>query len=315
MSGKLTLKFPVKALLIAYFCLPTAHINAEQNNSLTVLLGQSSNDYFEEFPSSLDTETKGFVYAYSFSDSLTISVSTQESDGNGRWLATERDNFSTYNRAETELKSYALSSSWSGEIYTFDASFNNSEAREQSLSWLPRVVEQLNSDTNVFDFSVSRSVDWLKFSDANQLSFDWSIGLQHADFEAEIIDVIGTEAQLIVSSDIQLKQLSSFVDVGLSWWLEHSNMAWSPYVSLNWNFELDTTGQQSVILSRGGDARPVNLLDGRFTNEINIPDSGEWQLGLALLFDSGWSIDLSYSQTVSTDYPTDKMFASVSVFF
>ena len=293
----------------------SANSNAEQNNSLTILFGQSSNDYFEEYSSSLDTNTKGFAYSYSMTDDLSFSVSSQKSDASGRWLVTERDNLTAYNRAETESKGFSLASSWSGEVYTFDVSFNKSEAREQSLSWLPRVVERLDSDSKVFDFSLSRSVNLFNLPEESQLSFDWSIGIQHANFDAQIIDVIGTDTQLIVTSDIQLTQLSSFVDLGLSWWLEQDKVAWAPYLNLNWNFELDTSGQQTALLSRGGDARPVNLLDGRFTDDINIPDSGDWQIGLSLLLESGWSFDLNYSQSISTEYPTEKLFASISVFF
>lgn len=304
-----------KTLLSILVGLPTYHVNADQNKSLTLFLGQSSNDYFEEFPSSLDTDSKGFVYAYSLNERLTISVSTQEANGGERWLVIDRDNFIAYNQAETESRSYMLSSSWYEEDYSFHSSYSKSEASERSLSWMPRVIERLESETNVFDFSISHSIVLSSYSDANQLSFDWTFGIQYADFDAEIIDVIGTDSLLIVGSDIQLKQYSSFVDVGLSWWLEPSNFAWSPFVHLTWNFELDTNGQQTALLSRGGDERSVNLLDGRFTDEVNIPDSGEWQVGLALLLDNGWSFDLSYSHTVSTEYPSDHISTSISVFF
>jgi hypothetical protein len=306
--------FRLTFLLLSYsFFSPVAQ--SENENSLSLLVGESSNEFFSEQSSSLTTHHKGLLYSRTFNQHLSFSLSANQSEGDGRWLAFQLDDLTAYNRAETESDGYGVGLTWTGEDYSFDFGYNNNRSEERSLTYLPIVLERLQSDTQSFNLSISGNKLVSEISATNQLNLDWSIGIQHAEFDARIVDIIGANSEFIVRTDVGLRQLSSYVELDLNYWLEQTSFVWSPFLSVTWNLEIDSSGQQSILLARGGDSRPVNLLDGRFTNGLKIPDSGEWQAGVALLLDNGISFDLTYSESISTEFPTQTLSASVNVFF
>jgi hypothetical protein len=282
---------------------------------ITAFYGQSEYDYFGDGESEISTDSKGISYAIELSDSWSVAAVYQESNGKERWLAFERDNLQAFSGANIESSGIGVATSWDAKSYTLNLSYNQSEAEEQSVTYLPRVIERLVSDTQVVDFSIENSVSLSSETSRNQWSLDWEVGVQQAIFDAAINEQINLEVPVLLSTDIELEQLSGFVNLAVSYWIEEEDYAITPFTSIAWNTELNTSGEQSVLLSRGGDARPVNLLDGRFSNEINVPDSGEWQVGVGLLFVDGWSADLIYTESVATDYSIRDVSLSLSFFF
>ncbi len=282
---------------------------------VTAFYGQSEYDYFGDGASEILTDSKGISYSIEVSDNWSAAAVYQESNGDQRWLAFERDNLRAYSGANIESSGIGLVTTWDAKSYILNLSYNQSEAEEQSVTYLPRVVERLVSDTQVVDFSLEKSVTLSPETSKNQWSLDWEVGVQQATFDASVNEQINLEVPVLLNTDIKLEQLSAFINLAVSYWIEKENYAITPFASIAWNTELNTSGEQSVLLSRGGDARPVNLLDGRFSSEINVPDSGEWQLGVGLLFVDGWSADLIYTESVATDYPIRDVSLSLSFFF
>jgi hypothetical protein len=291
------------------------NLKASDDNVITLNYGQSTSDYFGDGASDLTPTSTGISYTRHISDDWTVSAAYQDSEGDDRWLAIETDNLRAFSGAKVDSNGYGLSVSWDSDSYSLSLSYNLTDTEENSVTFLPRILESLNSETQVFNFSIDQSVDLSPKTTSQQWSFDWGAGIQQAYFDAQIIELINLETPVRLDSNITLEQLSGYIDLGLSYWVEQNNYAWAPFISVSWNVELNTSGQQTVFLSRGGDARPVNLLDGRFTSDVNIPDSGQWEIGVGLLFDSGWSADLVYGQSIATDYPIENVTASISVFF
>ncbi len=293
----------------------TPPAQADENTSLTLAYGQSTNDYFVEQKSQLTSESQSVLWSRNIDSQWSISASLSKSDGSGQWVVFEGDNRSLANRAETSSDGFGVGVNWLSERFVVDFGFQKTSTKEQSIVFLPRVVERLKSDTAIIDLSLGSDYLLVAYSEQKQLSFDWMVGLQYADFDAHISDTLGTDTELLLETEIDLTQLGLFADFEVSFWFESLDFAWSPFINFGWNFEVNSSGEQKVLLSRGGEARPVNILDGRFTNDLKIPDSGEWGVGILFLLDNGLSFDFSYSKTIATDFPTNALSLSVSYFF
>lgn len=305
----------LKSFIVMTLVLLATTSHAEQENSLTLNYGHSTSDYFGDDVSDLTSHSSSVIYSREISTSWRVSGSYYNSEAQDKWLTIERDNLNAFNRASVDSKGFGLSTSWDPSDYSFSVGYNQSNNNERSVTFLPRVLESLESRSQVINFSIDKTVSLGDDLSLNQWGFDWVLGLQQAKLEAEIKAVVGSDIPILVNSDIELKQLSSFIGLELSYWYQTEKFVLTPFLSLDWNFEINTSGQQTVLLLRGGDQRPVNLLDGRFSRDVNIPDSGQWEVGFGVLFDSGWSAELTYGQSLSTEYPIDSINFSISVFF
>jgi len=289
-------------------------INAEEQNYLTFGLSQTQTDYFGNGVSPIKPDSQLLGYSRQINDNWLFDLSYEKTSGEGRWLNRDGVLLDIYDQAETKSKTIGLAISWQTEEYSLDLSYAIVETDDRSISFIPRILESVTSDDSVSSFSYNRSVNF--DSDAvSQWSLDWTVGAQYAKLDVSILDVVNTDPVINVSTAVQQTSWSGFFDVELSYLIEESEFSWSPYLAGSWNFSVSDRGEELVLISRGDRQQVSDEPSGRFSSSFRIPDSGTWDIGISVIWDSGWSADINYGRNVASEFELERLSFAVSVAF
>ncbi len=285
------------------------------NNSLTIGFGQTQTDYFGNGQSQIKPTSQMINYSRELNDAWIVEFSYEKIQADGRWLNRDGVAVDLFDRAESDSKTFGIALGWQAEDYGLTLSYADIKTNDKSLTFLPRIVETVDSDDKIISFSFNKSIEFSSTQKDYQWGLDWFLGAQYAQFDVSIFDNINTEPPTNVNTFIEQSSWSSFVDVSVNYWIEDISFAWAPYLSLSWNWELSSTGEQLILISRGDLHQVIDEPSGRFSTSFRIPDSGTWEVGVDFLWINGWSINLRYGQTLETEFDLDSIAIDISVAF
>lgn len=296
---------------------------AMDENYLSIGFAQTTTDYFGEENSQIKPISQSISYARQMTENWQIQLSYEKAKGDGKWLNRIGESFDLVSRAETETSSASISVNWQNDDYSLSASYSDVSSDDRSVTLLPIIVATLSnetvlSDSQVFSFGFDQLISMGNEESSDwdpDWNFDWGMGIQYATFDVDAIDLVNSDPPTFVETFIEQDYLSGYLDLGVSYWIQQPSYAWSPYLSVSWNWKIDESGDQLILVSRGDSDRVIDRPGGRLASTIKIPNSGSWDAGISLLWLSGWSVDFSYSQTLSTTYEQDSLAIDISVNF
>ena len=262
-------------------------VSASENNYLSIGVGQTEFNYFADGQSPIQPNSESISYARHFSDTWLLELNHQRIKGDGQWLLREGEILDIFNQAETNVSSTGLSVLWQGDSFGLSFSYDTVDTNDESITFVPRLLERISSDDDILSVSFEKTIEFESKNNPNQWSLDWGIGTQYTDSNLEIIDTVGLQPLTDIISNIDQSTLSGFVDLDLSYWMKETSFSWSPYLAVSWNWEVSSSGEELVLISRSEQQRIVDSPSGIFTNSYRIPDSGSMDVGVSVLWDSG----------------------------
>lgn len=293
----------------------SAPLQADENNSLSIGLGQSKTDYFGDNVSPIESDSQSVRYSHQISDAWQIELNYEKIEGDGRWLNPDSIANDRFNQAETSSDTLGFSVLWQNNDIALDLSYNDVSTDDRSVTFLPAILESVSSDDKIISFSFNHSILFDQKTSNNIWNFDWSLGTQYAQFDVVIHDVIILEPLINVDTLIEQSNLSGYVDLNISYWIETPDFYWSPYFALSWNSEFSSSGEQLILISRGEQRQLVDEPSSRFSSSFRTPDSGSWNLGVSIFWQNGWSVDIAYGETFATEIELQNLVVNLSVSF
>jgi hypothetical protein len=288
---------------------------ASEDNAVSIGLGQTSSDYFANGLSPIRPQSRSISYSRQLNDNWMVDAGFEWVEGDGQWLSRDGGLLDRYEQAETQANAINLAAVWQRESYGLGISFASIKSEERSLSLQPAVFETLSSSDKGINFSVVKSIEFSQNPNGDRLSLDWSLGLQYAMFDIKILDRVNTKPPTNVNTNINQTSLSAYVDIEISYWIENSYFAWSPFFSVGWNTSISESGEQLILISRGDVERVVDRPSARFNSSIKIPNAGIWEMGISVMWDAGWMARLNYSQDIATEFDLQRINLEISTFF
>ncbi len=288
-------------------------IQASENNSLSIGVGKIKTDYFGDNASPITSDSQLVSFSHQFSDAWQVQLDYEKIDGNGRWLNVDSAVVDRFNQAETESNTLGFSVHWQNDDYGLNLSYSDVDTEDRSITFFPSILESVNSDDKIVSFSFEHSILFEVSDSDNIWNFDWSLGIQYAQFDITILDVV--EPAINIETLIEQSNLSGYVDLNLSYWIEQAEFYWSPYLAFSWNSEFSSSGEQLILISRGEQRQLIDEPSSRFSSSFRTPDSGSWNTGISVFWQNGWSVDVSYGETLGTEIELENLMVNLSVSF
>lgn len=293
----------------------SAQTQASENNLLSIGLGQSETDYFGDNASPITSNSQSVSFLHQFSDVWQLELNYEKIDGDGRWLNADSIAIDRFNQAETTSDTIGFSVLWQQDDIGLNFSYSEVSTDDRSNTFFPAILESVSSDDKIISFSFNHSILFDESVGGNIWNFDWSLGTQYAEFDVAIHDIIVVEPLVNVDTLIEQSNLSGYVDLNISYWIEEPGFYWSPYFSLSWNKEFSSNGEQLILISRGEQRQLIDEPSSRFSSSFRTPDSGSWNMGVSVFWQSGWSIDIGYGETLATEIELQNLAVNLSVSF
>lgn len=287
----------------------------EQRNFLTIGVGRISSDYFGNESDTIGSTHKAYSFAHQLSDQWLLEVSHQSEKGNESWLVRDGAVINVNDTAEIESKSIGLAAAWQGEEFGLSMRFSKGDSTENAEFFLPHIQDSLASDEEVVSLSYDQTIDFGDILGKNIWSFDWSIGFQYAKFDLTIDERIFTDPIIDINNKLSQSSTSGYTDVGLSYWIGHQSFAWTPHISLSWNWEISNSGEELVIVSRGDQQIVLDDPGVRFSNSYRTPNSGAIDLGIDFAWESGINTNIGYGRDIDSEFESEKIYVDITVAF
>ena len=261
-----------------------------------------------------------------------MGLTYQRSKGDGRWFSHRAVVREFYETGESKSKAYGFSLNWLPNEHGLTFSYNQIDNTESSITYLPFLVESVTGADQVLSVGYigqwadsEKTLEDLFSENQNYWAVTWGIGLQNIESEVDIIENLNTDEPIQIDINLERKSLSVFAELGVSYIFVRDTLSWSPYLNLSWDWELDVSGEEYILLSRGERLISFEQSGSRFNNQIRTPDAGTMEFGFSLFWESGsdksgqtaldWSLDLGYSKTLATEVDYSGVQVSLRVDF
>jgi len=304
---------------------------------LTVSYGQVKTDFFAENDRQYQPASNSIGYGINVSESLSFDLNYEKSKGSAEWFSHRVLRQSFYETGESESSAYSVGLAWIPKDHGINFSYSSLNYNESSTTYLPFLIETVQSNNDVYllsyigrwsssSFDSNDTLERLLNESGNDWGLSWSIGLQSIDASADIVERLNADNPVTLTIDLNQKSLSAFADLEINYLVLDQSINYSPYLRLGWNWELDNTGEEYILLSRGEQSVSFEQSGSLFNNQIKTPDSGQVELGMKFYWQTGktslnskdgldWSSDLSYSQSIDTKTDFNVMRISITVYF
>lgn len=293
----------------------STQVQASENNLLSLGFGQTDTDYFGDGASPIQSDSRTISYSYQFSDVWQVALNYENIEGSGGWFNRDSILVDRFNQAESKSKTLGFSVLWQRDDIGLNLSYSDVSTDDLSVTFFPAILESVSSDDKITSFSFNQSILFDENNHGNILNFDWSFGVQYAQFDVAIHDIIVVDPSVNVDTLIDQSNLSTFIDFNVSYWIENSNFYWSPYFAISWNKEVSSNGDQLLLISRGEQRQLIDEPSSRFSSSFRTPDSGSWSVGISIFWQNGWSMDVGYGETLATEIELQNLMISLSVSF
>ncbi|MBV1911793.1 MAG: hypothetical protein KUG78_21045 [Kangiellaceae bacterium] len=287
----------------------------EQLNTFSLGYSQNTTDYFAENGSEILPTSLSFSFSRQLSENLTLSASHDKLSGSARWPVYFGERKIGEETAKINSKNYGLSALWQEEYYGLALSYSQTNNQDNARTLLPEIIEVSKSDAQLASVSYNRFFEIDQQDSAAQWIVNWNLGSQYANFDIKVVDE--TVREPLTTLTIRDKQtiISGYVDIGVSYWDFEGEISWMPYAEISWNWELSSDNEQFATLSRGEATRAFDLTSERFSNRFRNPDTGRAEIGIALGWQNGWDVDLSYHQNIASELSLNGFSLIVSASF
>ncbi len=299
----------LKQLLIFISLFTFFNLSKATENLLWVGYNQNSTDFFDGDDSQIKPDGIVFGYSRELTERLALTLSLSDFKGDVSAVAFENDQISLFNSGETESSLVGVSLSWLGDDFGLTFSFSQIDNTENSTVRLPLVVEKINGDDQILSFSYDN------FMSSAQWNVGWSLGAQYALSEISLTDLISTNPVTEINAEFDNESWSAFVDLDFSYPIELESLLVSPQFTLSWAWELASSGDELVTISRNGRTVSSNSLNDRLATTFRTPDSGFWEMAVGFEWRNGWGATLAYGQSIAADQDIDSISFDVSVAF
>jgi len=293
----------------------SAPLHANENSVLSIGLGQSQTDYFGDNVSPINSDSQRVSYSHQIFNAWQIELNYEKIEGDGRWLNADSIAIDRFNQAQTTSDTLGFSVLWQNDDFGLDFSYSDVSTDDRSVTFFPAILESVSSDDKIVSFSFNHSILFDQKAGDNIWNFDWSLGTQYAQFDVAIRDVVILESPINVDTLIEQSNLSGYIDLNISYWIETPDFYWSPYFTVSWNREFSSSGERLVQISRGAQRQLIDEPSSRFSSSLRTPDSGSWNLGVSIFWQNGWSVDIAYGETVATEIELENLVVNLSVSF
>ena len=320
---------PSGLLVLAILC-PCSSIAQEQY--FRISFEQATTDFFAEENREFKPAGSGISYGFDVNDDWSVDLSYQQSKGDGRWLSHRAVIREFYEVGEFESKSYGLSFSWIPADHGLRFSYSKIDNTESSTTYLPFLEESVDGSGAVLNIGYlgqwidsKQTLESIINEDQNYWAITWGLGVQSIDSEIDVFERPNTDPPIQIDINLERQSLSAFADVGLSYIFVKDTLSWSPFLNLSWNWELNVSGEEYILLSRGEQSITFEQSGARFNNQIRTPDAGNLELGVSLFWETGddtrgkeplsWSLDFSFSEALDAEVDYSSYQISIRVDF
>lgn len=318
-------------LMSCLFFMPLLPCSA-QDQYLDISYHQLTTDFFGEGNHEFKPSGSGIGYGIDFTDDWSMGFTYQRSKGDGRWFSHRVVVREFYETGESESTATGLSLSWLANDHGFAFSYNQVDNTESSITYLPFLVESVAVADQVLSLGYigqwvdsEKTLEDLFSENQNYWAVSWGIGLQNIDSDVDIVENLNTDQSIQLNINLERQSLSLFAEAGISYIFVKETLSWSPYLNLGWNWELDVSGEEYILLSRGDRSITFEQSGARFNNQIRTPDAGTMEFGVSLFWETGsdknrqtpfdWSLDLGYSKALDTEVDYSGIQMSIRVDF
>ncbi|TQV84918.1 autotransporter outer membrane beta-barrel domain-containing protein [Aliikangiella coralliicola] len=284
--------------------------NEEVAYNSTLWIGYTLNrsDYFDDRNSEIKPDGLNLGISQLFADQWQIALSYGDFEGDGTW-PTDRNGSDVLERAETKSQAVGLSASWLTEDFNLSLSYSEIENNERSLSRGPLVLELVEGKDKVFSFSYD------DYFDGELFTFGWSLGIQHSDSLNRTRQTSLNEPVTVASAQFDQTSWSSFVDLDISHWFENDDFSWAPQLTLSWAWEISSSGDPLLVISRGDERRVFTQFNDRLMGTFRTPDSGFWELSFNFDWHNDWSSSLAYGKSISAEEDLESLSIDIGFSF
>jgi len=313
-------------------------VNSYSNDEyLTFSYWKTTTDFFDENNRQYSPVSSSLGYGFELSSSWSFDLSYEKSKGSGEWLSHKLLKQSFYESGESESNSYSVGLSWIPKDHGISFSYSSLDYDESSTTYLPFLVETVMSKNDVYsvsyigrwnsdNFDAGGSLENLLSDNQDELELSWSIGFQSFDANTEIVELPNTDPPVRIDVNLNQKSLSAFVDLEVNYLILSQKINYSPYLNLGWNWGLDTSGEEYILLSRGERTLSFEQSGSRFNSQIRTPDSGQFSFGLKFIWNTGttdgdssdgldWITDICYTGSINTEIESSAVRLSFTAYF
>jgi hypothetical protein len=296
-------------LLVPFSWLLTTAICSASESLLWVGYNQNTTDFFKDASSQIKPTGVILGMSTEISENWGVTLSYGDFEGDTSATVFENNQVTLVNSGKTSSTSSGVSFNWFEDDYGLTFSYAQIDNKENSLTRLPLVEEEIIGDDQVF------SASYDSFIDVDNWSFGWSLGTQFAKSSVTVEDVVGTTPPIMIDAKFDSDSVSFFIDLDFSFPIKKESYSMTPKFTLSWTSEISNSGDEVVTITRGDERKIFNQLSDRLGTTFRTPDSGFWETALDIEWDNGWGATLAYGQSIAADINVDSLSFDVSVAF
>lgn len=296
------------ALVISLYAIPLPLFALESG----VWLGyqQEQKDYLDDNNSPITNKGSNIGGSFEITNNWQVSLSFSKSKGEASWSVADFNSTKATNTAKIESQASLFKLIWLSDDYSLSFGYAESEFDEQALTRQPLVSISIEGKDKIYSFAYDAQ------NDVDNWLFNWGLGIQYADISNNSSQTNFTDPKTYIKNQFNETSWGAFIDLGIAYWFEAENFAWTPQFTVSWNAEISNDGNPYLVIAHGGKkyrfAQNSNLHQA---DTFRQPDSGFWQASVMLMWSENWTSTIGYSETISAEVESESLAFDLSYSF